>query len=203
MEEMMAVLSIQSQQPRAEDPSHHTSSFQVISISPSPLENLPEKQTPKETPPSPSPLANPPEQQLTKTTAPPKINPSVHPLPKPTAPPQITPAEPSPPKIPTKTQKKHLLAKTESSAPSITSKNSTKLNHQQATPSPTVPTPKISQPSHPLPDFLNPSFPIPQDHPWSATNQKNQTKKTTPIVETQSFFTLIGPEEGNGQGSNQ
>jgi hypothetical protein len=66
MEEMMAAHYIQFQQPRAKDPSHYTSSSQVISLSPSPIENRPGKQPIKETPPSPTPLENLPETQPTK-----------------------------------------------------------------------------------------------------------------------------------------
>jgi hypothetical protein len=75
-------------------------------------------------------------------------------------------------------KKGHLLAKHESSAHTNTPKSSAMFTHRQATPSTT------SKPSHPLPDFLNPALPIPQDHRPSATNQKDQTKKTTPTVET-------------------
>jgi hypothetical protein len=186
--------SIQIQNFCAKDPSH-TSPSQVITLSPSLLENLPKKQPTKETPPSPSPLENLPKQQPTKETStpPPSKDPEPITAQKKDQPPRfpqtLPPINPSAqtlslPKIPAKTQKKKkkkrrlLLAKTESSATTNTPKIPTMFTHRTTTPTTT------SKPSHPLPDFLNPAVPIPQDHQPSATNPKDQTKKTTPTVET-------------------
>jgi hypothetical protein len=68
LDEMMAALSIQFQKSRAKDPSH-TSSSQVISLSSSPLEKIPEKQPTKETTNPPPCEQSQPQTQTQTTTA--------------------------------------------------------------------------------------------------------------------------------------
>jgi hypothetical protein len=169
MEELLAAFGIKLQPSHAEDPSspevNRAEEQPTKETSPSPLENLPELQ-PFQRNTNPTTKQRSRNHHRSKERPTPTISTNTttyQPIGTNTIPTQNSSQSP---------EKRHLLANTGSSAPTITSKNSTKFTNQQVNPSPTVSIPETSKPSHPLHEFINPASPIPQDYSLLTTNQK-------------------------------